>query len=213
MNFDELQKTWQQVQDGSKLIIDSEILTKEVKRNKKAFESFIFRRDALEVTAGIIVATIFFFGAVKFSHSLLLTGSLIFIAIAGLYIAIFYPIDRALQRRKAPRQSESLSDCIETSLIQVNHQIWLLKNVIRWYLLPCAVPIALYFIVICWRVYKESHPWFAFIQLSINMLILILVFWWIYRRNQSVVKKHLIPRKEELDQLLASLQSDDTTVG
>jgi len=210
MDFDELQKVWKQVQDGSKLVIDTDILTKEVKRNKKAFESAIFRRDALEITAGIIIAGVFLFGAVKFGHNLLMTGSLILMAAYGLYVAIFFPVDHALQRRKAPRPSESLSDCIEESLIQVNHQIWLLKNVIWWYLLPCAVPAALYFIVVYWV--KASHDWVSVILFSVSIIIVILVCWWAYRFNQSGVKKHLIPRKEELEQLLASLKSNGTTV-
>jgi len=211
MDFDELQKTWQQVQDGSKLIIDTDVLTNEVKRNKKAFESFIFRRDALEVTAGIIVAVIFLFGAVKFRHNLLLAGSLIFMAAYGTYLAIFFPVDRALQRRKAPLQTGSLHDCINVSLTQINHQIWLLKNVFWWYLLPCAVPVTLYLIVVYW--YKASHDWVTIIMFSISILIVILTLWWAYRLNQSAVKKHLIPRKEELEQLLASLKSNGTTVG
>jgi hypothetical protein len=211
MNFDELQKIWQQVQDGSKLVIEPDILTREVKRNKKAFESLIFGRDALEIITSIFMAGIFFFGAMKFRHNLPLTISLIVIVIACLYLAIFFPIDHALQRRKAPRQSESLSDCIEASLIQVNHQIWLLKNVIWWYLLPCAVPVTLYLTVVYW--YKASHDCIAVIMFSVSVLIVILGCWWAYRFNQSAVKKNLTPRKEELEQLLAGLKGNGATVG
>ena len=59
MTFDELQKTWQSQQENYKLKIDSNLVLKEVKRNKKHFESAIFWRDVREV--GIAIPGCIFF--------------------------------------------------------------------------------------------------------------------------------------------------------
>ncbi len=65
MTFDELQKTWQSQQAGPKLTIDSDMLLKEVKRNKEQFESAIFRRDFGEVGTAIVLTAVFlYFGII-----------------------------------------------------------------------------------------------------------------------------------------------------
>ena len=60
MTFDELQKKWTSQQTGSKIAIDTDLLLKEVKRNKEQFESTIFWRDAREIGAGF-VSSVFLF--------------------------------------------------------------------------------------------------------------------------------------------------------
>ena len=52
--------------------------------------------------------------------------------------------DRIIQKRRQPKLAEILTNCTKTSLYQVNHQIWLLKKVLWWYLLPLGVAIAIF---------------------------------------------------------------------
>ena len=45
---------------------------------------------------------------------------------------------------------EPLLSCVKDSLAQVEHQIWLLRNVFWWYLLPSAIPLLAFFAHVSW---------------------------------------------------------------
>ena len=82
MTFNELQKNyWQKDAAASKLIIDSDMLIREVKRNKDAFESSIFWRDFREVAVSIIMVGVFLYGAFKSKDNMWVAGSLVVVAI------------------------------------------------------------------------------------------------------------------------------------
>ena len=197
MTFDELQEKWQSQQRGFTLTIDSDMLLKEIKRNKKYFESVVYSRDIRE--AGVAIAMFLFFGYVglqdNFWPSLLL-------ALLVLFIAVFLIADRIVQKRKRPKTSQSLSGCIQASLHEVNHQIWLLKNVFWWYLLPPFAGMAIFLAYVAWNV-RDHLGWFMF---DITyMVAVVLLVWFIYRLNQKAVREDLFPRKQELQHLLNSL--------
>ena len=209
MTFNELQKNyWQKDVAASKLTIDSDMLIREVKRNKQAFESTIFWRDFREVAVSVIMVGVFLHGAFKARENMWIAGALVFVAIMCLYVAAFFVIDRRLQRKKEARHTDPLLACIETSLTQVKHQIWLLKNVFWWYLLPFAFGLAIFFTFTTWDLCKNLPvmrvlPMFGFV-----LLIVALIFWGVYQLNQYGVRKVLIPRKDELEAMLKSITND-----
>ncbi|MGA2094317.1 MAG: hypothetical protein ABSH16_13085 [Sedimentisphaerales bacterium] len=90
MTFNELQKTWQQNEAGSKLTIDSGLLIREVKRNKNAFESTIFWRDFREVGVSIVMVGVFLHGAFKSRENIWVAGSFAVLAITCLFVAAFF---------------------------------------------------------------------------------------------------------------------------
>lgn len=205
MTFDELQKTWQKDAASSKLTIDSELLIREVKRNKEAFESSIFWRDFREVAVAIIMVGVFIYRAVKVNDKMWEAGSFVVLAVMCLYVAAFFPVDRHIQRKKVAKYTDSLRACIESSLTQVEHQIWLLKNVFWLYLLPLGAGIALFFIVVGWSLFKTLPAARVLSVCLVSMSLVVLVFWGVYRLNQHAVRKELIPRKQELETLLRNL--------
>lgn len=205
MTFDELQKTWQDSENRSKLTIESDMLLKEVKRNKESFESNIFWRDFREVAVATVMAGVFLYRAFKSEDNIWITGSYVVLAIMCLYVAAFFIIDRRLQRKKQVPHTEPLLGCIESSLMQVEHQIWLLKNVFWLYLLPLGAGIALFFIVVGWSLFKTLPAARVLSVCLVSMLLVVLVFWRIYWLNQHAVRKELIPRKQELETLLRNL--------
>jgi Flp pilus assembly protein TadB len=212
MTFNELQKTWQKETTGPKLAIDSDLLLREVKRNKEAFDSAIFWRDFREVGTAVILVVVFLYGAFKSGERIWVAGSFVVLAITCLFVAVFFLVDRRLQKRKDPRHSDPLLACIESSLIKVNHQIWLLKNVFWWYLLPPGAGIALFFVVVTWNVYKVLHKSRVLLMFGANILIVALIFWGVYWLNQYVVRERLMPRKQELELLLNSLTNNCRTM-
>ncbi len=211
MTFDELQKTWQSQESSFKLRIDSDVLFKEVRRNKKHFESAVFWRDVREIAAGTFAILGFLGFSVFFFYrglTLVALGSVL-AALFVLWVVLFFIADRVVQRKRHPSRDKSLTACIEDSLAQVNHQIWLLKNVFWWYLLPPGIGVVILSGTMVWQIYAVVKP--VLIELLENLTLVALVFWGVYLLNQRAVRKDLMPRKVELESLLNSLSNSSRT--
>ena len=198
MNFEELQKAWQSQDPGANVMINADGLLKEVRRNQQQFRMTIFWRDVREIGVAFLLTVLFLYQGMR-HHDW--TDYVLASACFG--VGTFMVVDRLLQRRKQPASSDSLKTCIEGSLLQVNHQIWLLKNVLWWYLMPFTVALG---ISICHSAWLAQNPGFsAMIVWVISALFVALVYWGIYRLNQYAVRKSLEPRRQELETLLAGL--------
>jgi hypothetical protein len=201
MTFNELQKTWQKDTSISKLTIDPDLLFREVKRNKKHFESTIFWRDVREVGVSFTLAIFFLYLSMKSN-----LWSLYILALACIFVGVFMVIDRIIQKKKLPKPSDSLADCIKISLTQVKHQIWLQRNVFGSYLLPFAVGISLFWVNVAWKIHNDSLTGLIFIGGC--FVGLIILYTGIYYLNQYAIRKGLMPRKKELESLLNGLIDD-----
>src|SRR4051812_40996789 len=124
MDFEELRKVWQSQNASAQVTINADLLMKEIRRNQMHFWWTIFWRDAREVGVA-------YFLTWYFIRSGLRTGAwtICLIGLASFGVGTFMVVDRLLQRRKLPAASDLLVGCVESSLHQINHQIWLLKNV------------------------------------------------------------------------------------
>lgn len=95
----------------------------------------------------------------------------------------------------------------------MEHQIWLLRNVFWWYLLPFTVAISAFFAHVAWQSAVKTNDWleaFAFAAFLFGFVFAL--YYWIYRLNQRAVRVQLEPQRRELLALLASL-TDETTSG
>jgi hypothetical protein len=202
MSFDDLQSKWQSHNHGTSLNVDSDLLLKEVQRNHQTLESSLLRRDIVEVVAAAVVTGVFGFMAVRLNE-----WSLFLCSFGGLFVGTFFVVDRWIQSRKHPRPAtdQSLQSCIQTSLVQVNHQIWLLKNIFWWYLLPLIPGMVAFLSAVGWKMH-EVGP-LALLLVAAVGLLCAFVFWGVYLLNQQAVKKTFEPRRDELEALLASLKS------
>ncbi len=201
MNFEQLQNQWQQ-QKKDVVTINTDILLTEVKRNKESFESMIFWRDVREVGIALALVVLFLYLGMKDNW-----WPLYLMAAACLFVSAFFVVDRYIQKRKQPQADNNLQKCVQASLAQVNHQIWLLKNVFWWYLLPF---VAGGLLLGAHAAFRFNETWEDILwDFSGDVLtwgLLSFVIWWI---NQYAVKKGLIPRKEELEELLTSIESSE----
>ena len=195
MNFEALQKAWQAQDANARATIDTDALLKKVRRDKNQFWRIIFWRDVREVGAAFL-GTWYFFNRGLRNHDW--TDCLMALACFG--VGVFMLVDRRLQSRKKPVASDSLLAGIESSLQEVNHQIWLLKNVSWSYLLPL---FATWLISVAVTSWQERHTTSKLIGWGVYVAFGILMYWYIYRLNQNAVKKSLRPRKHELEALLA----------
>ena len=198
MNFEELQKAWQSQNPGATVTINTDLLLKEVRRNQHHFWMTIFWRDAREVGVAAFLTWLFLHWAIRDRE-----WSLYLLSFSCFGVGLFMLVDRWLQRRKRPVTNDPLRSCIEASLLQVNHQIWLLKNVFWWYLLPLAAAIGISICAGIWRTrqagFSVMKGWVVFVMFGV------LIYWGVYWLNQFAVKKYLEPRRQELESLLAGL--------
>ena len=203
MTFDELQKTWGSQQAYPKLTIDLDLLLNEVKRNKKSFESTIFWRDVREVGVGVMLVAYFLYFGIK--HSL---WPLFLLAILCLWVAVFMVADRIVQKRRQPCLSDSLFNCVKNSLAQINHQIWLLKNVLWWYLAPPGIGVLIWFSYCGISIMTSEKPSIGYLLFIPTCIVgTILLYWGVYCLNQRAIRKELAPRKHELEDILNSLKN------
>jgi CubicO group peptidase (beta-lactamase class C family) len=97
---------------------------------------------------------------------------------------------------------------VKNSLTQVEHQIWLLRNVFWWYLLPFTFAILVFFAHVAWSL---SENWLVALGVATPFFVFLLALYsFIDYINQRAVRCDLEPRRQELLALLASLGGDDS---
>jgi hypothetical protein len=209
MTFNEFQKNyWQKDAAVSKLTIDTDMLIKEVKRNKTSFESTIFWRDFREVTAAVVVAGVLVYKTVRSDGNIWEAASFTVTAISVLFIGVFFVIDRFFQRKKHATHTEPLLTCIESSLSQIKHQIWLLKNVFWWYILPPGIGVAMVFIVRYWQKFQVLPAAQVFPQCLYDVAFAAIVFWGVLLLNKWYIRTKLVPRQDELETMQKNILND-----
>jgi Na+/proline symporter len=199
MNFEDMQKTWQAQDASAQVTVNGDVLLKEVRRNQHQFWATIFWRDVREVGVCFLLALYFSYHGLR-HHDW--TDYLL--ALAGFGVGTFMVVDRLRLRKNQPATNDSLKECVESSLKQVNHQIWLLKNIFWWYLLPIIVALGISFGVSAWNWRHDGVS--TAIVFVFCILLCALLYWGVYRLNQFAVRKDLEPRRQELEALLASLK-------
>lgn len=199
MNLEDFQKSWQSQDAQSRISINADVLLNEVRRNQQQFWATIFWRDVREVGVAFLLTLFFSYHGLR-HHDW--TDFLVGFACFG--VGAFMVIDRLLQRKKQPAQNDSIKACVQSSLHQVNHQIWLLKNILWNYLLPLAAALEISICVSAWH--SRNNLIVALFGFVAPTLIVALLYWGIYRLNQLAVHKSLEPRRHELESLLASLE-------
>ena len=194
MNFEDLQKSWQSQDAAKKISINADVLLNEVRRNQQNFRRMIFLRDVREVGIAALLVPVFIYGGWKTHWTLYLSAFACFVVGADMVL------DRLQQGKKTPDLHGSLKDCAATSLAEVCHQIWLLKNILWNYILPLSVPVLLFF---CWCTWSMPASvtvriLFLLFLVGFSLLVDVCVYW----LNQFAVRKGLEPRRQELEKLL-----------
>jgi hypothetical protein len=206
MNPDDYKQAWQTQASQTRLTIDAELLLKEVRRNQWHFTATIFWRDVREVGTALLMVPLWFYMGAK----LALPWTWYLTVPALVWIAGFMLADRMRHRRQPPEPGESLRQRVESSLAQVEHQIWLLRNVFWWYLLPLVLPMLAFLGQIAWE--TRSRDWLAPLVVAPMVLVVVVVFAGVYWLNQNAVRSALEPRRQELEALNMSLKDETPAV-
>ncbi len=204
MNADEFEQAWRS-QDVQRVTLDAELLLTMVKRNHGEFRSMILRRDVAEIATSLALVALFAAWGVWLS-----SWSWLVMAASCLFIAAFMLADRRQQRQHAPSKTESVAVWLERTRSDVAHQIWLLKNVFWWYLLPPLIGLTCVYGHAIWqsRHIEAGYPFVAAILAGLFGGSCV-VLYGVYRLNQWAVRNNLEPRLKELVALAESLTRDE----
>jgi len=200
MNADSLKEAWLAQTPQTRLTIDADLLLREVRRNQKAFTAMLFWRDLREVGVSLLMVPVWFYLGAK--NSLPWTWYLMVPAL--LWVAGFMLADRRRHKPHPPAPGEPLSQRVENSLAQVEHQIWLLRNVFWWYLLPPSLAILAFFGQCAW--YIRLGGWWGVLAIAGMVAVVTAIYGGVYWLNQHAVRSQLEPRRQELQALLAGLK-------
>jgi hypothetical protein len=207
MKFEDLQNQWQKEGANAAVQINYDILLKEVKRGKSYFDAMVFWRDVREIVVG--VALVIFFLVVGIKHDF---WPLLFMSGCILFICLFLFMDR-IRNTKNRLTDGTLKDCVGNSLAEVNHQIWLLRNVFWWYLLPGLLG---FLVMSFWMeifinrgvqasLGEPKTVLSSMLDFLVSLWLPAALFVGVYWLNQWAVKAELLPRKKELEDLLCSI--------
>ena len=207
MNPDDLKDAWRAQDSRSRLPIDVELLLKEVRRNDRQFAAMIFWRDVREVGVGLAMVPLLVFLGVRNSSpwTYYLTVPVV------LWVAGFMLVGRVRHGQRSNDPGESLRRCVEGSLAQVEHQVWLLRNVHLWALLPLALAMLAFFSQVAWE--NRSGGWWTALAVSEVVALGAGVLGGVYWLNRYAVRHELEPRRRELEALLRSLDGEPSDAG
>ncbi len=203
MDPDQYQQAWQAQTARTRVTVHADLLLRELLRNQRDFKSTIFRRDMVELATAILLLPYWFYAGITYA----LPWTWYLTVPALLWVIGFVLVDRARHKR-TPVTGEPLLRCVQESLTRVEHQIWLLRNVFWWYLLPFAIPLLAFFTQ---SALLYSEGWFqALIGGAGLFAFLFGLYFSIDYINQRAVRNQLEPRRLELLALLADLVDDPT---
>jgi hypothetical protein len=219
MDFDKLQKAWQSQKNNAGVDVNIETLLKQVQEKHRKFVRAIFWRDVREVAASVLGAVFLcWLGLGKFAGAKLSvilqsqSGWPCYVA-AGLMLGVglFFVVNRFLQRRKERTFEDTVKNGIERTLHQVNHEIWLIKNVFWWYYLPGIVAIALVFDHVIAIMCSQGHRLYAGTMIVVGSTIglCFVTLSLCYFLNRRYLKNDLIPRRDELAAIARELNQEE----
>ena len=202
MSLDKFQQAWKAEASQLKVTFDADLLSKQVQQSHDQFRSLIFWRDVREIGVSLLMIPIW----IAMGIGLSLPWSWWLTLPALLWIAGFMLIDRKRHPKTPSEPGESLLFYAKESLSQVEHQIWLLRSVFWWYLLPFTISLSAFFINVAWN--TTGTWWGSILVASPAGLFLFYLYRWVYRLNQRAVRHQLEPRQEHLQRIVANLEGD-----
>jgi hypothetical protein len=201
METGDLKAAWQSQLSGRRLVLDEAVILRQVVRGQDEFRGMIFWRDVREVGVALFMTGFFVYHYCQSPD--IHAWPLLLLAASMAWIAGFLLVTRIRHGRRYPPREDSVKACAESTLAETNRQIWLLKNVLWWYILP---PIAagefgfVYFAIVVFE-----DPW-TFWKLQPFTLGIALG---VYLLNRWAVRAYLEPRRQETESLLKNLQSNE----
>ena len=205
MELDRYKQAWKSTAGQPKVRIDTELLAQAVQKSHRGFQSTINGRDIREV--GVALLLLIYWVYKGLTKTMPWTWWLAVPALV--WIAGFILVDRKRHPQRPSEPGEPLSFYAKEALTQVEHQIWLLRNVFWWYLLPLGISMMAFFIQTSWT---RSDSWWDFLlAVASSSLFVFVIYGAIHWMNQYAVQKDLEPRRQDLLKLVKSIESESNS--
>ena len=157
----------------------------------------LFWRDFREVVVALILIPVWLFLGVY--NQSLWTWYLMVPSVIG--VIGFLLVARYRNRMNQPEWGESLLVGLNKATRDLEHQIWLLRNVAFWYLIPIASCLICYDLHECIAAQSSFSSMLWSVVTTLGLFTLI---WWL---NQRALRKSLKPQLENLQSLLNDSES------
>ena len=206
MDPDKYQRAWQADTTQTRVTIDAELLRNEVQRAERDFRAVILWGDLFELGVILLMVPLWIYLGVMTSSP----WTWYLTVPVYVWFGVFRLTFRKRHSQKPSEPGEPLLQCVKDSLKQVENQIWLMRNVFWWSLLPLSVSILAAFAHSTWL---KSEGWLDALS-DVNVfvsLFLIAVFYFAYVSTQRVVRLQFEPQRQELLTLLTSLRDETTS--
>jgi len=202
---DLLQQAWRDHLSESRITVNAELLQQEVQTDRDSFRSVIINHDVTEVLVALFLIPVWFLLGASVPSTLWTW----YLAVPSLIGVPSFMLWHRWRNHRPENPDETLVDCVSRAIADQEDQIWLLRNVVWWYLLPFAVPIMIFFAHAAWDS-RSSGVWesIAFFLVLTGFVTALYVF--IYWLNQAAVRKDLIPKRDALQSVLSSLTNETT---
>ena len=195
MNDDELKHLWQ-TQPVPAAGGDVNVLATTARQKHRQFRRTIFWRDFREVGVAVLLIPYFlFWGGDKE-----VPWEKFLIVLALVFVGGFMIVDRLRQRKGSVESSAPVVDVLGQALAEVEHQIWLLRHVLWWYIGPLMGALSLP------QIYRLLNGIGTERGNLVMLVFYFLLGYGVWRLNQYAVKKDLEPRREELRKLLEDVR-------
>ena len=149
MNFEDLQKLWNATTPGAgpQLPQDRELIAL-AQRDDAKFDQMIRARDRREITAAVTLATFFAVTGLIMRHYDRTAWPFAVTAAAMLFVGAFILTEKRIAHWRAGPPPETVLGELDAAHRHVARQIWLLKHVAWWYLIPAQAGWLLFYLAL-----------------------------------------------------------------
>ncbi|WP_192820238.1 hypothetical protein [Rufibacter sp. LB8] len=190
----ELKDLWQSPQASTSITLQKDRLMQEVTIHAEFIDEKIRKRDRLEIWAAAALIPISLGLAYWFPQPLV---KLSWVLTVFCCLLLIYQLKKGA-RHRVKDFSVPLGDYLHQYRLYLQEQIKMLQRVVFWYILPFSFCQLLYF----YGLGREG--W----HMGINLIVLGVINYVIYRKNQTAVHDDLMPQLEKVEQTLALLEKE-----
>ncbi|HEY3380189.1 MAG TPA: hypothetical protein VGK32_00390 [Vicinamibacterales bacterium] len=210
MDFNGIQDAWSHQPDPGAARTDDELIHLVVSRDR-SLRRRVKVRDFIELGTAVTMAAGFVWvatqAAVRWPW---IAAAVVTLAVGGVFVR------ERLRRPPPAQQATELRASLQQALGEVDHQVRLLGSVFWWYLLPLGAVVVL-IVVGTWlgaRAEMDAAVWARarwLFMLSFAAVLLVTggLYWLVWWGNMRVVRRHLLPQRDEIVESLRQLSVDE----
>ncbi len=214
MNPDEqLKRAWQSQFSGRRPALNEGLILQQFRRHQHDFRFSLYGADLLMVVLGCALLGVTGYGvylSARWAAWAAWGMLLMLLPIGGFTVSII--IDRLRHLHRHPWRDTSIKACAESMLAEINHRIWLCRNVVWWFILPVIfIADAGFRCYVAWNTSSITGATDAVSLIAPALVEAVITGAVIYFLFRWLVAKNFQARKRELEQLLLSLKSEPET--